>query len=221
MPRLLLLILLLTVVFSWEECKFLVIRMWAKLTKQKSSYQKNLEADSLTADLVLVAVIPLNLAYLLLNSSNLPQKLLIVLMEFIFLGLLMKGLEEYSQRRHFTRNYQGADKLVAIVYSLLGLVSPSFRFVSSTVSSTARPGKYLLALALPLAAGVALAVAVRKLGPEQFLAQTDTLIAVAVLALVLNVTIEILEKMFRFYRYNLTVLTRVVLGILVIFLLSN
>ncbi len=221
MPRLILLILLLTVVFSWEECKFIVVSIWRKIRRQKHSYIQNPEADSLATDLVLIATIPLNLAFLLLTSTNLPLKLLVLFAEFLFLGLLMKGLEEYNRRREFTRHYRGLDKLIAIGFSLIGLVSPSLRVATRAAHSSARAGKYLLILSLPLAAGVVLALAIRKLGPEEFLAQTDTLITVAVLGLVLNITIEILERIFRTHRYNLTLLSRVALGIMLIFLLAQ
>ncbi|MEJ0021599.1 MAG: hypothetical protein WDN47_03365 [Candidatus Doudnabacteria bacterium] len=221
MTRLILLILLLTVVYSWEEFKYVLVVIWSKLRKQKQNYQINPEADVLVSDIVLIATIPASLAYLILNSASLPLKLLVLLGEFIFLGLIIKGVEQYAARRRFTRHYEGADKAIAVIYSLSGLVSPSWNFVSQTARSTSRLGKYLFAFALPLATGLALTIAVHKLGMDEFTDRLDQLTAIAVLALTMNVTIEILEQIFKSNRLHLTALMRIVLGIAIIFILGR
>jgi hypothetical protein len=193
----------------------------AKIKKQKITYPKNSETDILVSDLVVISTIPISLAYLILGTGSLPLKLLVVLAELLFAGLLIKGVEEYAWRREFTRHYQGADKIVAIVFSLVGLVSPSWNFVASATRSTSRLGKYLFTLALPLAAGLALTLVVRRLGMGEFMGRVDSLIAIATLGLVLNVTIEIMEHVFRTSRWHLSGLLRVALGIVIIFALSK
>jgi hypothetical protein len=139
----------------------------------------------------------------------------------MFLGLILKGMDQYSIRRHFTRHYEGADKIIAVIYSLAGLVSPSWNLVSGATRSTGRLGKYLFAFALPLITGLALTIAVRKIGMDEFTARLDQLIAIAVLGLALNVTIEILEKTFKSNRLHISSLMRVALGIVIIFVLGR
>jgi hypothetical protein len=170
---------------------------------------------------VTIATIPLSLAYLILATDSLPRKLLIVLLEFLVLGLILKGIQEYSLRRKFTRDYQGRDKIVGIVFSLLGLVSPSWHFAHNAVRPVTKIGKYLTVLAFPLISGLALAIAMHTWGEEEFMARADQLIAIATLGLILNATIEILEHMFRSHRWHLTSLLRIVLGVVIIFLLIS
>lgn len=221
MERLLLLILLLTVVYSWEESKYVLVAIWSKITRRNQNYQKNIEADVLVSDIVMIATIPLSLAYLIMTDQSLPTKLIVLLGEFLLLGLLIKGLQEYQWRRRFTRHYEGFDKFVAVSYSLLGLVAPAVGFASNMVHSAVRPGKYLLSLIMPLGSGLALAIAVRYLGMEEFVSRSDELIAIATIALIMNVTIEVLEKIFRSNRMHIGSLLRVALGIMIIFVLMN
>lgn len=221
MQRLILLILLLTVVYSWEECKYVLVVIWSKISKRNKNYTKNPELDVLVSDIVLIATIPLSLAYLILSDGSLPTKLLVLLVEFLFLGLILKGIQEYTWRRRFTRHYEGFDKVVAAIFSLSGLVSPSFRFAGDVVRTGIRPGKYLMALAIPMASGLALALAVRYMGMEEFISRLDQLIAIATLGLMLNVTIEILERLFRSQTLHFSSLVRIVLGITIIFALTG
>lgn len=221
MTRLILLIFLLTVVYSWEELKYVVSVIASKIAKRNTTYEKNSEADILVSDLVVIAMIPISLAYLILGNGSLPLKLLVVLAEFLLAGLLIKGMEEYYWRRKFTSHYEGSDKIIGILFSLVGLVSPSWNFATQTVRSTSRLGKYLFAIALPLVSGLALTLVVRRLGMDEFMGRLDSLIAVATLGLVVNVTIEILEHLFKTNRWRLSMLTRVVLGIALIFVLGR
>lgn len=229
MTRLVLLILLLTVVYSWEEFKYVLVVIWSKFSKQSIIYpprlgetgQKNSETDVLVSDIVLVATVPLNLSYLILGPGSLTLKLLAVLAEFLVLGLVLKGIEEYQWRRRFTSHYEGMDNVIATIFSLVGLVSPSWKFAARTVRTTGHTGKYLLVLALPLCSGIALSIVAHRLGPEEFQSRLDPLIAVATLGLVLNVTIEILEHMLKSNKLHLTSLMRVVLGIVIIFVLTR
>ena len=221
MQRLTLLILLLTVVYSWEECKYVLVAIWSKISKRNKFYQKNPQLDILVSDIVLIATIPLSLAYLILSDGSLPTKLLILLLEFLLLGLILKGIQEYTWRRRFTEHYEGFDRIVAVIFSLTGLVSPSFRFATNVARSGIRPGKYLMALVIPLASGLALALAVRFMGMDEFVSRLDQLIAIATLGLMLNITIEILEKLFRSQTFHLSSLVRVILGIVIIFALTG
>ncbi|MBX4191211.1 MAG: hypothetical protein KW804_00185 [Candidatus Doudnabacteria bacterium] len=220
MERLVLLILLLTVVYSWEESKYVLVAIWSKITGRNKYNQRNYQTDILVSDVVMIATIPLSLVYMIMTDTSLPRKLLLLLLEFLFLGLLVKGLQEYTYRRYMTRHYQGYDKFVAIMYSLLGLVAPAIGFASNTVNSALRPGKYLLSLVMPLGSGLALAMAVRYMGMEEFVSKSDQLIAIATLALIMNVTIEVLEKISRTNRMNLSSLFRVALGIAIVFVLT-
>ncbi len=216
MTRLYLLILLLTVVYSWEEMKYVWVVIFRKLRNKNPNYQKNSELDALVMDIVLIATIPISLAYLILSEGSLPHKLIIVLSEILLLSLAIKGIETYKFRRRFTKDYTGSDKIVAIIFSLAGLVSPSWKLAVKTVSSTANLSKYLFALALPLISGLVLAVTIRKFGLEEMQSKLDQLIIIAVLALMLNITIEILETIFKSKNLRISVLMRVALGILII-----
>jgi hypothetical protein len=221
MERLLLLILLLTVVYSWEESKYVLVAIWSKLIRRNKNYHKNPESDVLVSDIVMIATIPLSLGYLIMSDQNLPAKLLTVIAEFLFIGLLLKGIREFAWRRRMTRHYEGFYQLTSLVYSLAGLVSPAMGLASNLVQAGVRPGRYLLSLVMPLASGLGLAFAVRYIGMEEFISKSDQLIAIATLALILNVTIEILEKIFRSNRMHLSSLLRVALGIVIIFVLTS
>ncbi len=218
MTRLYLLILLLTVVYSWDELKSALVVIFRRRNQNSN---QNFENDTLVADIVLIATVPFSLAYLILSLGSLGLKLLVVTAEILILGFIFKGLEIYRLRRRFTQSYEGTDKIIAIVFSLLGLVSPSWKFATRTIRASGHTSQYLFALGLPLLSGLALAIAVRKLGPEEFISRLDPLIAVATLGLVLNVTIEILEKIFRSHKFQMMSLMRIVLGIVIIFVLAR
>ena len=216
MQRLVLLTILLTVVYSWEEFRYVLHVLWRKIRKQKTFRPKNFETDSIVSDLVVVCVLPLNLAFILLAPGELMPKLLILAVELLIISLILKGVAEYHWRQRFTSHYTGGDKIVAIVYSLIGLVAPMGNFVYHATHTGAKIGKHMFTLIAPLLIGVGIVWAVHNLGEDQFQKQLDQLIMIAVLGLFLNATINILEHMFRVKVVGMSGLMRVLLGIIII-----
>jgi undecaprenyl pyrophosphate phosphatase UppP len=210
MTRLSLLILLLTVVYSWEELKYVIGLFWSKLRKQKHNRQNNFANDALVADVVLIAMVPVTLAYLILAPGSLLEKLLRLLLQMIVAGLIFKAVEKF-ERRH---------KLGHQSFSVASLISPTVHFAARGAGSTLRLGRYLFVFSLPLVSGVALSLAVHRFGMEEFVERLDLLIAIAVVGLTLNITIEILERIFRSHRFHLGMLMRIILGIALILILN-
>jgi hypothetical protein len=220
MTRLILLILLITLVYSWDEFNQAILALWRKFRRHKHQNIQLTSSDALISDVVVIATLPLNLAYLLISSDNLVKKLFIILIEFLILILLLRGLEEFHKRENFTKKYSELNRFAALGFSILGLVSPTWRLASNTVDKTLNFGRYLSAYLIPLLIGIFLAWAVRTTGADQSPQLLNVLIEIAVFGLILNITIEILEKMFRLYRFHLSGLFRVLLGIVLIFLLK-
>ncbi len=192
MQRLALLILLLTVVYSWEELKYAVVRALHKYRKSKFETNNNFAVDSLVGDLVLLGTLPLNLSYLIIGSDQLSKKLIIILGEVVIILLVTKLRAWYYHP----------------VFNLVNLVSPIARF-----------GSRVSLLITPLLAGLILLFATHHFGPEQLQTKLDILIKIAILGLILNATIAALEKSFRLYRLHLSALMRILLGILIVFMI--
>ena len=220
MSRLILFILLITVVYSWEEFKHVLLVLWSRLRNKHSTHQKNSASDSVVSDILIVATIPFTLAFLLLSEGSIIQKFLVIFGELIILGLALKGWEEYSRRRHFTRDYEGADIYIAHAFSLIGLVSPSWKFATKAAGKTSRTASYIFVLSLPLLFGLFLAWAAQTYGSDVLDQHLDLLIQIAVLGLVMSITIEVLEKMFKLYRLHMSGLLRILLGLVIIFALQ-
>lgn len=211
MPRLILFILLLTVVFSWEEFKYVILAL----------RRKNSDTDSIVSDLVLIAAIPINLVYLLSGTeSSLLEKLAVICLELLVVGLFIKGVEEYAKRRYLTNNQQGFDLVVSYGFAILGLLSPTFKFAVNATNNRSRLASLFLTLTTPLVLGIGMVLVTRHIGSSGFEEKMQPLIIIAILGLVLNAVIELLEKMFKLYRLHLFSYFRVVLGIVIILILN-
>ena len=207
MLRIILFVLLLTVVYSWDELRSLAGISFRRLGRKPSS-------DQIVADIVLLATIPLTLIYLIGSGQQLWLKLSVLFIEFVVIGLVLRGIEEFSRRKRFLANYE-FDALAGNLFAVAGLVSPTIKFASN-IGRSSHLGKYLLDLALPFAIGLALILVSVNLNPAEFADKMNLLIIIAVFGIMLNFVIDLLEKLLRHPQLRLSSFYRIVLGIVII-----
>lgn len=217
MTKLILVSLLLTMVYSWEEFKrALHLAFYSILRKKRPLKYFALHVDRYISTIVLIAVVPMSLTYLLSAPGDIFQKLrdlTIVLLMFAVAAEIAAVLLRYFRLRSIIGDDYNS---MPAVLSLGSLVSPKIAAISGTAGlPRSIAAKFALFLSLPPFVGLIL----KKFTdagelPPSSLPNIDALILVLVGALFLRVTIEFLERYFRIYRFkSLFSYFRIILGI--------
>lgn len=231
MSRIVLLSLLLTLIYSWEECKRL-IRIFVKLVFRKLQGRPPLHlpqakgplgqsvseargrgegVDQMVSVLVMLATIPIGLTYLLAGSGNIFQKLAI-------LGgvLLLVSTAAVLSSALVTRHNMGVSRVLPFGVGIVNLFAPAIAVIAESAYLPRRVlAKFALFLSLPPLLGLVFHHLNygSNIGRE-LLPNLDILTVVLVSSLFLRITVEFLERYFRFYRLEkLFSYYRVVLGI--------
>lgn len=222
MTKVFLLTLLLTVVYSWEEIKRSSrLALYGLLKKQKPEYFYNNHLDQYVSTIILLAVIPITFSYLLSNSENTTKTLFWIMVELIIVGLIVNGVGIFLKRIKYLNEYDGMYKFLGLGYSLLGLISPLGRTVSSlAVLDKNILSKSALSLTLPPVVGLMLKWLINHTGINAiFIFHLDQLIIIVVIGLFILTTIVFLKKYFWKFNLNLSGLFRILLGILIMTIL--
>ena len=205
MTRILLLSMLLTMVYSWEEMKRAVRVLFYRLIIKKRPLfgpQGAIRIDEAVSTAVVFAAIPLSLTYLLVSSN--PFRALGVL-ALVLVGASAVAYASAVAMRRFNPLPAGF-ALAAIAMPALGNLAILPRKLLS---------RFSLYLALPPAVGLALRFAVNNYGaPAEFLPNLDILILVLVGALFAQIAAEFVGRHLRaFRRFKLFSYYRVALGV--------
>ncbi|MCL5436149.1 MAG: hypothetical protein M1275_03650 [Patescibacteria group bacterium] len=224
MLKLIFLSLLLTFVFSWEECKRTVRLLAYGLFRRrdpKKYYSERL--DKFVGALILLFSIPLALLNYLTSTGDFLHKLWMLALQLLVLSLLAMGLEKFLYWTRASKYEAGAKKLVPLTFSVLGLLSPIFHPFAGLDGHTRKIlAKFIFFLSLPALAGIALRYFGNIPAPSGvYLHNLDAGIALLVGSLVIRITVDFLEIYFRklplekFFAYY-----RVALGIALVWLLT-
>lgn len=217
MLRMIVISLLITVVYSWNEFRRSVwVLLYGLLRRKRPLKYYSLHTDKLVGTLVTLATIPIGLTYTLFGPGNLSTKLAWMGGGLLLVSLLASGSSLFVRRLRLLGAYEGIERIVPISFSLAGLLSPTFRLFTNL---TALPRKVLVKttflLSLPAFAGFVLARWNRNLVPGELLPNMNLLLQVLVAALFARIIVEILEQYFHLYRLEkLFSYFRVVLGIM-------
>lgn len=211
MSRIILLTLLFTLVFSWEDLKQVVRILFFALFRKKDKLKfVSSKADRMVSILVTIATLPISLSILVSSGGSAFTKLLI-----LAVGLLVVSVLSYFSAAFF-RAFRAAAPLG-------GIVAGGFSLMAGSLAETAYlPRKVLTRLALLLSlvffAGLALKLSVRQENFSTVISERiDALITVLVGALIIRVTIDVLGRYLRLARFTkLFSYYRVVLGMVII-----
>lgn len=217
MARIVLISILLTLVYSWEELKQAVRVLFYRLLRQKRPTRYyTLHLDQFVGTLVLLATIPISLAYFLASQENFLAKLGWLALSLLVISLAAAGSGIFLRRLQYLKAYEGFNKIVPLTFSVAGFVSPFFQlFNSSAILPRNVLAKFAFFLSLPPLAGLFLKHLVNSSSPQAFLPHQDILIYILVVALFMRLVIEFLERYFRLYRLEkLFSYFRVILGII-------
>lgn len=210
MTRILVLSLLLTMVYSWEEFKravrVLILPLFRRL-RRRTEAQPNPYLDQQVSTLVLVATLPFLLTVILAANAN-P----FVLLTYLTGSLLLAALVAASSAAILQRM-----RMLTAAFQSFGFANPAIvLFNTATLLPRWVLAKLAFWMSVPPVVGLILKRAVDSSSPApELLPNLNILIIVLVCALILRLAIELLEKLFDSYRLErLFSHFRVLLGII-------
>ncbi|OGE88276.1 MAG: hypothetical protein A3B77_03495 [Candidatus Doudnabacteria bacterium RIFCSPHIGHO2_02_FULL_49_24] len=199
--------------YSWEQIKELAASFLAHLFKRHRTARDYASIDGLIGTILIAATLPITLAYWIMDQGLGADKLLIIIIELIFTGLLLGFLELLDNPRFHphTRSIAGL---------LAGLLSRPFSLFLRSGHDRKIIARLAMAACLPLAFAGIIKAATREASID-FSSYLNQLTYVATLGLLLLISIEILEKLFRTRQLRLSAYLRVALGIVLIAILAG
>ncbi|OGE82490.1 MAG: hypothetical protein A3B10_00240 [Candidatus Doudnabacteria bacterium RIFCSPLOWO2_01_FULL_44_21] len=215
MNRLILVSVLITIVYSWEDLKRILISVLKSVLKQTHHQTANHHLDQIVGIALILATIPANLAYVLLTEGPLLTKLIVLLVELLLIGLIAEItnlLIEKNQARH-------TSFIVFLGTFAVGIVSPVFSIFGGIMHERRLFASYLRHLMFPILFGLILKYLSNRLGILELTNRIDNLISIAVIGLIISITIEYLEQHFRSVHWHLSAYFRVILGVVVLLIL--
>jgi hypothetical protein len=221
--RLLLFSVLLTIVYSWEEIKLVLLKSWRRWEGKRSFYDYGDGSDKFVGLSLMYMAIPLTLIHYLGSEKEPLLKLTILSAELLAIALFSAGLRILSNRTRIIGKYQGMEKVGAVGFALAGMVSPTFlMFRRHAVTEHDLVGRFALFLSLPALAGLALAyVSPKDIITGDILPNINVLNAVMVGGLFINISVRFLEKHFRLNSFDIMSYGRIALGVFILAVISE
>jgi|GEM_PF-3748871 hypothetical protein len=208
MLRIILFILLLTVVYSFEQfCDAVLVFLFRILKKHKQT-KDFYYIDQAVGSLLVFATLPIGLAYWIATPGLLTARLVVVIIQLLAAAGLIFVLNDLTNPR--------SASLLAIAGNLVARPVKALFFPSRDQRAMAR---YALSLSIPLL----IAVLIKLWFADDFIifqSNLDQLILVALIGVFISITIKFLEDEFRLRRLHLMAYFRIVLGIIIIYILS-
>lgn len=218
MTRLILVSLLLTAVYSWEEIKHAVkVLIYGFLRRPRPLRYHGAHIDQFVGVLIMLAIVPISLTYFLASETNIWQKLGYVALALLAISAAAAGSGLMLRRLRYLHTYDGGTKIIPIVFSVAGLVTPAVRIFSGIdILPRKVLAKFAFLLSLPPLLGLVLKNSVAAAVPRpELLPNLNILIIVLTAALFARIAAEFLESHFRLYRLErLFPYFRVLIGIL-------
>ncbi|OGE81321.1 MAG: hypothetical protein A2826_02065 [Candidatus Doudnabacteria bacterium RIFCSPHIGHO2_01_FULL_43_23] len=219
MFKLILVSILLTLVYSWEEIKRTIFVLFRGATKNDTRGYYAYRIDQMVGTLIMLAAVPIGLTWLLASEGSLLPRLGWLALILLVISLLATGTGIFVRRMRMARGTEGAEKMIPIAFAVLGLFSPLFQSVNN-FSGLPRSviGKFAFTLALPPLAGFVIKSVNDSVVTEAaLLPHLDALTILLVVALIIQITAEFLRQFFRAYRLEkFFSYFRVILGICLI-----
>lgn len=215
MIKLILLSILLTVVYSWEEFKRAArVLLYGILRKQKPLTAFAGHIDEFVSLAVIFATVPAGLMYFLASSQNFFQNLLWLSVTLLSVSAVAAGAGTFARRLRYASLYSGADKIFPVAFSLGGFVSPVMSAFSNAAYLPRKTlAKFAAIMSIPPLAGLALKRANGATDP-MLIPNIDALIVVLVGALFIQIISGALKDFLGSYRFRkLSAYFRIVLGI--------
>jgi hypothetical protein len=208
MVKVVLFILLLTVVYSFEQFLDVITVFLFRLLKRHKTPKDYYYIDQAVGSLLIFATFPIGLAYWLASPGILTTKLIVVVIQLIAAAGLIYSLQHIS--RYGAEIGSLASHLVSS--PLKGLFAPNHdqRVI----------GRYIISLCVPLLGAVFLKLSMKD-NTLVLQDRIDQLITVALYGMFISVAIKFLEEHFRLYRLHLFGYFRILLGIVIILLLNQ
>ncbi|MEK9180972.1 MAG: hypothetical protein AAB871_01940 [Patescibacteria group bacterium] len=216
MLKLLLISILLTIVYSWEEFKHALRTLAYGLLKKNPPRYYAAHIDQFVGTIVMVAAAPVGLIYFLGSQQTLASKLFWLFAGLLLVSFVSAGSAIFARRLKMTSNVSGAQKIIPLTYAVLGLFTPMFQFFTG-IGEGQRRGltKLTFYLSLPALIGLLFKYLLDySAPPAELLPNLDAGIVVLVGALFIRIVVELLETAFRLYRLEtLFSYFRILLGI--------
>ncbi len=215
---------MLTAIYSWDDVVhgllFLISKKSRRHLKHKFFFSSN---DHNVTVMLMFFAIPLSLIYFLNSSGSLFFKLNLLIIELLAIAILAKGMVIFQKRIKHMNHYHGLEKIGALAFASAGFISPTFRlFYRHATNAPELVAKFALYLSLPMIAASIIAwFGPRDVITGDLLPNMNSLLAVAVGGLIILITIKAIEQYHKLYKFDLVPYARVLLGIVLIFVLSE
>ncbi|OGE74530.1 MAG: hypothetical protein A3K06_02175 [Candidatus Doudnabacteria bacterium RIFCSPHIGHO2_01_52_17] len=216
MERLILVSILVTIVYSWDDFqRILRILFYAILRKQRPAQILAANSDRLVSIILVFATLPIGLSYLLAGHGPFLPKLLLVGFGFLVISFVAFLASSVAKYYRVAFALDGTLKLASFGFTLGSLVAP-------VLASLAEPSilprrlfaKLAVFLSLPPLIVVLLKVLNYHYAPEELLPNIDVLLQVLLVALFARIAIEFLSHYLRILRFHsFSGYFRVVLGV--------
>jgi hypothetical protein len=219
MGKLILLSILLSMIYSWEEIKkTLYVLARARFAKHIPKHYLEHHADQIVSTAVLLFAIPFTLSFHLVSSQNLLSSMLWIILELGAINLITRGLVRATRKLSHGRLYDEQYKFITAGSAVLGFVSPTWNALSALPSLEKKAlTKFTLSLSYPLLVGIGLKFLVNSVGADfPIMEKLNALIVIAVIGLFLEVITSSLSAHLHRNKISLTSFARILLGIVII-----
>lgn len=206
MGKLILVSILLTAVYSWEELKrTLRVLLYAVLYKERPREYFATHLDEFVSLAIVFAAVPVSLMVFLSNPGNFFAKLLYLALTLLGASLVAASASILMKRRSY----------VGLVLSLVSVVSPAMQAFENAVYLPRKTlAKFAALMSIPPITGLLMKGVVNPAADPSLLPNIDLLIYVLVGGLFIQITIGLLKDFLGSRRFRkVSVYYRVVLGI--------
>ncbi|MDP3741236.1 MAG: hypothetical protein Q8R08_02815 [bacterium] len=206
MARILAIILLFTIVYSWEEFKLFLRKLVFYFLKTPPLIPPldRRGTDQKVGTLVILATVPIGLFYYISHAENIWARLIWIGAGLLAIAGAAIASEILLRRAHYATT----------IASLVVLFSPVVAGFAETAHLPRKVlAKFALLLSIPVFVGLLLRYT-NNLSPESLIAGFDLLTIILIGSLFLRLTIDLLEHYFQLYRLEkLFSYFRVALGV--------
>jgi len=195
-----------------KEVAAILLAKIAKRHKRRHDYTR---IDALVGTILIVATLPIALANWIMGQGLAIRQLSLIIGQLLLTGLLLYLLEYLARPKHTRHRH-----VINLAGLVLSLVSRPVLALGSSAHDSRVVAKLAMTAALPLAMGIIIKLAANtpSIDLHNYL---DQLMEVAMLGVVLLISMEFLEKLFRTKSLHLSAYLRIVLGIVIIFMLTR
>lgn len=213
MHRTALAIILLALIYNWEEIKYVIKYGLATIFRKQYVYKKDFNEDENVRLLLAITLLPAGLIFIFISELPLTNKLSIILIQLIILSslLIISRLFNKALNQH---HYSAGQKILLLTFLIAEKISRPRGFYKTE-------GKFILGFCIGLLGLVLVGMALNSPAVSGTLPNHEFLIMIAVSLSFVYMTILVLEKIFKSIKLNIFSHFRIIAGLIISIYLLN